>query len=169
VCSYGHRRNAVPVRTSIGMKLALALAVVLTSVSTHAQIFKCADPKGGIIYQQGSCAKGKTLATLEPDLMPPDPMAEERLREYRRQLDANYENARRREDADRHASEEAELRRRALDLFERETVVAEQAAYGQPAAVFFEPPVRKPRDARKSALAQVNQTGLQLRPRNKRD
>jgi hypothetical protein len=149
--------------------LALALVLFLASISTQAQIFKCAGPKGGIIYQQEHCLQGKTLATLEPDLLPPDPMAEERLREYRRQLDANYELARMHEDADRRMSAEAALRNRELDLLERDILVAEQAAYAQPVFLFPEAPLRKVHDSRKSALAQAIHSGLQFRQRNKRD
>jgi hypothetical protein len=123
--------------------LALALALFLTSVPTQGQIFKCADSGGGITYQQDPCLQNKTLATLTPDFGSPDPRAEERLREYRRQLDANHELA-----LMRRANEEAEARR-APGFIESDAMVAEQTAYWEPAYVISAPALRKPHDHRK--------------------
>ncbi|HEV3239066.1 MAG TPA: DUF4124 domain-containing protein [Casimicrobiaceae bacterium] len=49
----------------------LPLLFVAVALSAHATVYKCANDKGGVVYQDTACAPGRELANLDIDPPPP--------------------------------------------------------------------------------------------------
>lgn len=113
----------------------LLIAFVLMSLSAHAEVFKCKDSTGKIIYQEQPCAMGAvTQGVINVKQMTPEETAaaKEKLNAWQQQQAAQDAEARAAEierQAARERQESLELQRRSVNAQEQQAVQGQQQPY----------------------------------------